>query len=397
MMTPIGTTASVSSLLDAVHQIEPVIRTRAEDAERERRLPEATAKAMRECGLYRLWRPRAFGGLEVDPMTAFQVLEEVSRIDSAAGWNLQLSSAIDAIGAWFPDDGAKEIYGEPDASFAGSFFPPRRAVAVDGGYRLDGRTPFVSGAHQAHWFLGLAQVYDGDAPRLSADGTPMTLLTMCPASEAVIVDNWHTLGMRGTGSHDVVITDVFVPSSHTALLAPYQKPGSAYEGPLYKFTVWTSISVLAPPALGIARAAIDDLLELAARKAPAYLTTPLRDRTPVQAAIGEAEATLGAGRAYLYEALREIWQKALEGHLIDMPGKLKLQLAATYAVAASVRVVDLVHKAVGATGIRDEHHFQRYFRDIHTIEQHAYVSTARYESAGQYFLGVPIEWPFYGL
>ena len=293
--------------------------------------------------------------------------------------------------------GRKRFYGEPDASFAGSFFPPRRAVAVDGGYRLDGRTPFVSGAHQAHWFLGLAQVYDGDVQRLSADGTPVTLLTMCPATEAVIVDNWRTLGMRGTGSHDVVITDVFVPSSHTALLGPYEKPGGAYAGPLYKLTVWTSISVLAPPALGIARAAIDDLLGLAARKAPAYLATPLRDRTPVQAAIGEAEATLGAGRAYLYEALREIWEKALEGRLIDMPGKMKLQLAATYAVTAAVKVVDLVHKAVGATGIRDEHRFQRYFRDVHTLEQHAYISTARYESAGQYFLGVPIEWPFYGL
>ncbi len=109
MMTSLDTGASVSSLLDAVHQIEPVIRAHAEEAERERRLPDATAKAMRECGLYRLWRPKAFGGLELDPMTAFQVIEEVSRIDSAAGWNLQLSSAIDAIGAWFPDDGAKEI------------------------------------------------------------------------------------------------------------------------------------------------------------------------------------------------------------------------------------------------------------------------------------------------
>jgi alkylation response protein AidB-like acyl-CoA dehydrogenase len=397
VMTSLESTTSISSLLDAVHQIEPVIRAHAEDAERDRRLPDATANVMRECGLYRLWRPRAFGGLELDPMTAFQVLEEVSRIDSAAGWNLQLSSGIDAIGAWFPDDGAKEIYGDPDASFGGSFFPPRRAEAVDGGYRLNGRTPFVSGAHQARWFLGLAQVYDGDTQRLSADGTPVTLLTMCPASEAVIVDNWRTLGMRGTGSHDVVITDVFVPSSHTALLAPYEKPGDAYAGPLYKFTVWTSISVLAPPALGIARAAIDDLLDLATQKTPAYLATPLKARTPVQGAIGEAEATLGAGRAYLYQALGEIWGKALEGHLIDMAGKMKLQLAATYAVAAAVRVVDLVHKAVGATGIRDEHRFQRYFRDIHTVEQHAYLSTARYESAGQYFLGVPIEWPFYGL
>jgi indole-3-acetate monooxygenase len=397
MMSTLSTGASVSSLLDAVHQLEPVIRAHAEEAERERRLPDAVADPLRASGLYRLWRPRAFGGLEVDPMTGFQVLEEVSRIDSAAGWNLQLSSAIDALGAWFPDDGAKEIYGQVDASFAGSFFPPRRAVVADGGYRVTGQTPFVSGAHQAHWFLGLAQVYDDDSPRLGPDGAPVTLLTMCPASEAVIVDNWRTLGMRGTGSHDVVMTDVFVPSRHTGLLAPYDKPGSAYQGPLYKFTVWTAISVLATPALGTARAALDDLLELAERKTPSYVATALRDRTTVQAAIGEAEATLGAGHAYLYEALREIWEMALEDRLIDMPGKMKLQLAATYAIAAAVRVVDLVHKTVGTTGVRDEHRFQRYFRDVHTIEQHAYTSTARYESVGQYLLGVPIEWPFYGL
>ncbi len=169
-MSSLSTGASVSSLLDAVHQIEPIIRAHAEDAERERRLPDAVADAMRECGLYRLWRPRAFGGLEVDPMTAFQVVEEVSRIDSAAGWNVQLSSALDALGAWFPDDGAKEIYGQPDASFAGSFFPPRRAVVADGGYRVTGQTPFCSGAHQAHWFLGLAQLYDDDGQWLGPDG-----------------------------------------------------------------------------------------------------------------------------------------------------------------------------------------------------------------------------------
>jgi alkylation response protein AidB-like acyl-CoA dehydrogenase len=154
---------------------------------------------------------------------------------------------------------------------------------------------------------------------------------------------------------------------------------------------------MAPTPLGIARAALDDLLELAGRKTPSYLATPLTDRTTVQAAIGEAEATLGAGRAYLYEALREVWDRAVQGHVIDMPGKIKLQLAATHALVAAMKTVDLVHKAVGTTAIREEHRFQCYFRDVHTIEHHAYISAARYESGGQYFLGVPIEWPFYGL
>jgi alkylation response protein AidB-like acyl-CoA dehydrogenase len=388
---------SLASLLEVVHEIEPVIRAHAADAERERRLPNPVADAMRAGGLYKLWRPQAFGGLEVDPMTGFQVFEAVSRIDSAAGWNLQLSSAVDAFGVWFTDRGAEEIFGRPESSFAGAFFPFRRAAAVDGGYRVTGRTPFTSGAHQAAWFMGLAHVHDGDTPRLGANGTPVTILTMCPAENAIILDTWRTLGMRGTGSHDVEMTDVFVPSRHTALLAPYEKPGSAYTGPLYKFTAWAAITVLATPPLGIARAAIDDLLELAGRKTPSYLATPLRDRVTVQAAIGEAEAMLGAARAYLYQALREVWDKAVQGHLIDMPGKMKLQLAGTYAVAAAARVVDLVQNAAGTTGIREEHRFQRYFRDVHTIVHHAYISAARYESGGQYFLGVPIEWPFYGL
>ena len=396
-MSPIAASASLSSLLDAVHQIEPIIRAHTADAERERRLHEAVADAMRASGLYRLWRPRTFGGLEVDPITAFQVLEEVSRIDSAAGWNLQLTSAVDAFGAWFPDDGAKEIFGQLDTTLAGAFFPPRRAVPVDGGYRVTGQTPFASGAHQARWFMGLAQIHDGDAPRLAPDGTPVTLMTMCPANDAVIVDTWRTLGMRGTGSHDVLMTDVFVPAHRAALLVPLDKPGSAYQGPLYKLTAWAAIAILATVPLGIARAAIDDLLELAGRKAPSYLATPLKDRSNIQALIGEAEAVLGAGRAYLYEALREVWDKALQGYVIDMPGKMKLQLAATYAAAAAAKVVDLVHTAAGTTGIRDEHRFQRHFRDAHTITQHAYISASRYESGGQYFLGVPIEWPFYGL
>jgi indole-3-acetate monooxygenase len=391
------TDASLPSLLEAVRQIEAIIRAHSTDAERDRRLSDPVADAMRDVGLYRMWRPKALGGLEVDPMSAFRVLEEVARIDSAAGWNLQLSTAVDALGAWFPDDGAAEVFGSPDARFAGGFFPFRRAVVVDGGYRISGQTPFASGAHQATWFDNLAHVYDGATQRLNEDGLPVTIIAMCPATDVSILDTWHTMGMRGTGSHDVVTTDVFVPERRTALLAPYDQPGNAYRGPLYKFTVWTAICAIATVPLGIARAALDELLELTSRKTPSYLTTPLRERITVHRMVGEADAMLGAARAYLYESLREVWVKALDGQLIDMPGKMKMQQAATYALAASANVVDLVQAVVGTTGMREEHQFQRHFRDVHTLMHHAYASASRYESAGQYLLGVPIEWPFYGL
>ena len=388
---------NVPSLLNAVREIEPIIRAHASQAESERDLPDSVAKALREHGLYRLWRPKAFGGLEVDPMSALRVFEEVSRIDSAAGWNLQLSCAVDPFLAWFTDEGAQEILQDQNAILGGAFFPPRQAVAVDGGYRVTGQTPFVSGAKQCQWFFGLAQIFDGTTPRLAISGEPVTLFTACPSSEAVIVDNWRTLGMRGTGSHDVLMTDMFVPERHTALLAPRQTAGGAYQGPLYNLTIWPPVASLAPIATGIARAAIDELLNLAGRKSPAYTVKPLSDRSGVQLIIGEAEAMLGAARAYLYESLQHVWDKAVSGQMIDLSGKIKVQLAATHAVEAAAKAVDLVHAAVGTTGIRDEHPFQRHFRDVHTITQHGFISRSRYESVGQLVLGVPVEWPFYTL
>jgi alkylation response protein AidB-like acyl-CoA dehydrogenase len=382
--------------MERVKGIEPTLRACAADAERDRRLPDVAFQAMREQGLYKMWKPKAYGGMETDPMTAFRVFEEVSRIDSAAGWNLQLSTAGEILGAWFPEEGAREIFG-PDAVLAGSFFPPRKAIPVEGGYRVSGQQSFVSGAHQATGIVGMSNIYDSDdGPRMS-DGVPVSMMTACPASEAVIVDTWRTMGMRGTGSHDVLLQDVFVPESRTALFVPLEKPGPAYQGPLYRMSVSPVVSALATVALGIGRAAVDDLIALAGRKTPSYTAKPLRERDTIHAMLGEAEATLGAARAFLYEALEEAWEAAVAGKRIDMPGKMKLQLGATHAAQAAARTVDLVHAAAGTSGIREEHRFQRHFRDAHTITQHAFISASRYESGGQYMLGVPIEWPFYGI
>jgi alkylation response protein AidB-like acyl-CoA dehydrogenase len=387
----------VESLLDTVGRIEPILRRHSEKAERARRLPDEVVVAMRENGLYRLWRPRVFGGLEIDPMSACRIFEEISRVDSAAGWNLQLSCAWDPLGAWFSDDGASEVFGDPNTILGGAFFPPRRAVRVQGGYRVTGQTPFVSGAHQCSWFLGLAHVFNGDQPLLGENGEPVALLTACPSHETQILDTWHTLGMCGTGSHDVVMTDVFVPEQRTAPLIPLQRPGRAYQGPLYRFTIWASVAALAPIATGIARGMIDELIDLANTKTPSYTLKTLRERSVVQSQLAQAEAKLGAARAYLYEALQQVWDVAVQRQTIALPQKVKIQLAATHAVVASAEAVDLVHAASGTAGIRNEHRFQRHFRDVHTITQHGFISASRYESAGQLLFGLNSDWPFFAL
>jgi alkylation response protein AidB-like acyl-CoA dehydrogenase len=243
----------------------------------------------------------------------------------------------------------------------------------------------------------MAHVFDDSEPRLGEDGAPFTLLTACPSHEAQILDTWHTLGMCGTGSHDVVMTDVFVPERRTAPLVPLEKPGTAYRGPLYRFTVWASVAALAPIATGIARAMIDELLDLANTKTPSYSVNTLRDRSVVQSQVAQAEAKLGGARAYLYETLQQVWDGAIQGQTITPQQKVRVQLAATHAVVSSAEAVDLMHAASGASGIRNERRFQRHFRDVHTITQHGFISASRYESAGQLLLGLNTDWPFFAL
>lgn len=394
-MKKMRTTASGEALLEAVPEIEAVIREHAPAAERELRLAPPVVGAMRRAGLFRMARPKSLGGLEVDPLTLFRVVEEVSRIDSAAGWNLQISLSSDPFGAWFPDETVREIFADPDTILGGGFNPPRRATPADGGYRVTGRTSFNSGAHQADWFLGLAHVFDGDRPRQGPDGELTVLLTACPASDVEIVDNWNTLGMCGTGSHDVSLTDVFVPERRAVPFLPLATPSRVYAGPLYRLTIWPGIAGMAVPALGIARASIDGLVELATKKTPAYTQKTLKDRAVVQTQLARAEAAVGAARAYLHAVFADAWADALAGRTITMDQKMKAQLAATNTVLAAAEAVDLVHAAVGATGIRREYDFQKYFRDVHVITQHAFLGESRLESVGRMMFGLDPEWGFF--
>ena len=219
-------------LLRRVGDLAPLIRKHAPEAERNRCLSAAVVDAMREADLYTMARPKAYGGLELDPVSSFRVVEEVARYDSAAGWNLNLSTAGDYIPAWLPDDGAEEILSTQRLVFGASFNPnPGGAVAVDGGYRVNGQWRFVSGCQQAAWFLLLCPLMDGDKPVLDEQANPKMLFVFLPAAQVTIMDTWYTLGLRGTGSHNIEITDQFVPDRRAAALAPLEQAGFGVHRP----------------------------------------------------------------------------------------------------------------------------------------------------------------------
>ncbi|MDF9798508.1 alkylation response protein AidB-like acyl-CoA dehydrogenase [Catalinimonas alkaloidigena] len=384
-------------LLDKVREIKPVLLKYAKEAEENRRLSDPVLDAMKEAGLFRIWKPKAYGGLETDPITAFEIFEELAKIDSAASWNLQLTAGIDIILQCFSDEAMDDVFAtEEEVIVASSLHPPGQAIPVKGGYQISGHWKISTGCQYANWFFTNAIVMEGEKPRTYGNGQPVIICLMAPTHEGKVVDSWDTIGMRGTASHDFTFEGIFVPEHRIAPMLPIDNAvGSAFQGALYRNSVWYAVSALAAPALGIARSALDEILALTKQKVPNYTQAVLKDNQHIQMKLAEAEATFRAGRAYLFEILHDTWETALQGLRITTEQRMQLQLSSTYAIRSCVDAVNIAHEMAGLSGMRESGNIQRHFRDIHTIKHHAFISTDRYQAVGQLMLGLEPNWPFF--
>ena len=243
-----------------------------------------------------------------------------------------------------------------------------RADPAEGGSHITGRAPFVSNCQDANWIATTAVVMDGGQPRTDEAGQPNVVMVYFPAARCQVVDTWHVLGMRGTGSHDVEVTDVFVPTIRYFPFVPEFTPGSHYRGPLYRFpTVGTVATNLSPLVLAVARQAIDEVVTLAQGKMPVVSSTSLRERASAQAAVARAEAILRAGRLLLYDTLNEVWRATLAGQTISLGQRADLQLAMTHAVSSAVKAVELKYRIASTSGIYTRSPLERYFRDVQVL------------------------------
>ncbi len=382
---------AADTLLSEVERIRPIREECGRQAEAERILPDAAYDAMIDAGFFRMLSPKAFGGLELHPVEAYRVVEAVAQIDSAAAWNLNQSYAVATVAAWLPKEGGEELYARgPDTLCAGGFFPPGPSVRVKGGWRVTARTSFNSGCHRAQWFgIPILEVAD-DASRFdprTEDAPPVFALV--PRDEVDLLDTWHTVGMRGTFSADVSVDDVFVPDSRVAFIEPDRERAPAFSGPLYGLWPWTPILGETAVSVGIAAAAIDELIDLAVRKKPSYSRIPLHDREMAQHHVAKARGLVDASRAFVHAATSEAFAEAEVGGRYSEASKLRCQLAACFGVEACAQAVDLVHEVAGGSAIRLEHGFERHHRDIHTLTQHTFKSSSRYEDVGKMLFGLP--------
>lgn len=392
-MGTIASEAGTDAIIDSARALRPLIESLRDEMEVERRMPAPLVQAMADARLFHLLVPRSIGGLEVDPVTYMRATEEVARVDGSAGWNLMIGAGDGFISGFVPERVAKEVFG-PNDVVAGVLAPTGKAIATDGGYRVSGRWSFASGIRHATWAFGTCVVYDGDTPRTVADDVPFLQMVLVPASDCEIHDTWHVSGLRGTGSEDFSISDLFVPDERAFLLFFSER---YQDGTLFKMPPTFFNAAIAAVPLGIARAAIDALVDMATTKVPSRFGSrkPLRERAGTHVAIAQAEALLGSARAYFYQALEEVWETVKAGDSASMEQRAKLRLATCHAAIACAQAVDLAYNTGGGTSIYERSLLQRCFRDIHVATQHPAVAPDGMEDAGRILFGLPPSSPIF--
>jgi alkylation response protein AidB-like acyl-CoA dehydrogenase len=370
---------AAQSLLDATRAILPLVKAGGDQGERERRVPRHVADAMAEIGICRILAPRAVGGLQLDPITYLDIIEALSHAEGSAGWCAQVYTASSHLSGFLAPEVGWEIFGRnPKAIMSATLAAPYgRATVVDGGFRVSGRWPYGSGCDNAD-FLGFTTgVYVGNQPRLDEHGLPEQRIVVMPASSATIHGDWHVMGLRGTGSHDVSANDVFVPDAWTF----WWTETPHHPGPVYKHRWW----LLAHGAqrLGVARGLIDDVYELAQVKTPTRQTNLIRDRAITQMQFAQAEAIYSSARAFLWDETRKLWEKASAGEVATMKDLAHARLASTNASVGAAEIANLMFSAAGGTAIATSSSIERRWRDAHAAAAHATASIPTYEQWGK--------------
>lgn len=381
-------------VVQAAAAMRPELRRYREQIEREQRFPKALVEEMQAAGFYRMTIPHALGGLQADPLTYLRVVELMAEGCGSVGWNLANNGIVQLISLGLPDEGVREIYSQGASTIvAGTAVQGGgQAVPVVGGYRVTGRWSFGSGSPEAAWMLGSFQILDSGKPRLGADGKPAYWRGYFSRADVEIVPgSWDVTGLRGTGSFDWAVENVFLPERRTMVHAgaPLDNQWDRWPGVTYALPTQCWIGPHHSAVItGIARAGIDALIELAGGKTPRGRTFLLCDSPQVQDAVGRADAILNAGRAYRSAMISEIWNTVAAGEETVLEQRARCRLASTYAADSARRAMDLVYRHGGSTSFQRESRLAQCWRDLHTVGQTVTLAPEWYPIGGRVYLGM---------
>ena len=325
--------ATLDQVLSRIAALAPMVARLAPDIEQGRQLPAELVPALKSARIYGMLVPRRYGGLELDPLSSFQAVAALARLDGSVGWNATLGHVVALTPFLASQTLCEQIYKDgKDHIIAGSGQPVGTAERVPGGWRVTGEWPFASGCQNAEWILGNCVMMEAGSPIDASDGPgPMIRACLMPAERWEIRDTWHTVGLKGTGSHHVALTDALVPDENFA-----EVPFGTSFAPDAIFGKFAEVLVLAHAAVavGIAEGAIMDLVELARSGVKQqFMTTSLMETERFREGLGRLDAELMAARALLEAQTTHVWQNSERAMAKDMSRTAEQLQAAIQALA----------------------------------------------------------------
>lgn len=354
------------------------------------RLPEDVVAALHDARLFRLLLPKSVGGDELTLKQHAEVLETVASFDASTAWTMSQGAGCAMSAAFLEPATAKRLFGPADAALAWGAGVQGKAVRVDGGYRVTGKWAFASGSGHATLLGGHSFIFekDGKTPVKKEDGRQCDRTMIFKASKAKFHDVWDVMGLRGTYSDTFEVTNLFVPENETIDRDDYsecQEPGS-----LYRCSTSLAYGVgFSALQLGIARAMIDELRELAMTKTPRGATSSLRDNPVFQTLLAKLEARHRSARAYLHSAASDADQAAaISSSWLALGDRVNLKLATTHVIQDAVDITVEAYRAAGASAIFPSGPFERRLRDALTASQQVQARTTNYVTAGRCLLGL---------
>jgi alkylation response protein AidB-like acyl-CoA dehydrogenase len=381
--------ATSAPLLGVARIFRPRILAERDHIEASRRLPENLARELAQAGFFRIFLPKAYGGLDLTPMEAMEIFEELARADASVAWCVWNGNTHWTV-AQLPPETARTIHANPDVITANSTRTSGQAQIVPRGYRVNGRWSLVSGCELGTWMVLLCTVHEDGKPRLMPTGAPETRFMLLPSDACEIIDTWNVGGLRGTGSHDVAVNDVFVPSSYgSGFSDPHVLPEPRYRIPPFSRVI-PGLGVM---ALGIARTAIETFGEIAGAKTPERTTQMLRNNHGAQVRVSQAESLVRSARLFLFDSLDRLWNSVVTTGEAPMEQRAHVRLAASHAVGSALQAVDLLYNGAGASALYTSCPLERAFRDVHAITQHIGVHPRVMETTGRVLFGLEPDTP----
>ena len=368
---------SSDSVLDKIRAMAPAIAARGDEIEQGRRLPTDLVEKLSTAGCFRAMVPASHGGQGLTFAEQLLVIRELARADGSVGWTVMIGSSAPVVLGLLPRSSFDQIYAKgPDVILGGAFNPKGVATPVDGGYRVSGRWSFASGCQHCHWFVAHCMVDDGRMP-------PVRMMVL-PPSDVEIADTWYVSGLCGTGSHDFVVDDDFVPDERSFTL--WDEP--ALDGPLWRIPELSLSSLMmANVAVGIAEGALGEITTLASGKVPMLADSTLGANALFQHDLAEADARLRAARALLDADAATAWRIADAGRELSPEDRARTRSTAVWVARTAACVVDAAYHAGGGTSLYVSSPLQRRLRDVHAVTQHFALKPDTLTLAGSVLAG----------